>query len=106
MTTAITFSRQNDADSSAQKIFTLEVVLVSESKGLYFLLRDRRALVEKEMKTTSVSRLKYYWFEWIVDFKVKDHKLILEFAPPPPPRGGRGNNKVLYSEAQSRGPAP
>ena len=104
MTTAITFSRQNDADSSAQKIFTLEVVLVSESKGLYFLLRDRRALVEKEMKTTSVSRLKCYWFEWIVDFKVKDHKLILEFAPPP--RGGRDNNKVLYSEAQSRGPAP
>ena len=105
MTTAITFSRQNDADSSAQKIFTLEVVLVSESKGLYFLLRDRRALVEKEMKTTSVSRLKYYWVEWIVDFKVKDHKLILEFARPPP-GGGWGNNKVLYSEAQPRGPAP
>ena len=104
MTTAITFSRQNDADSSAQKIFTLEVVLVSESKGLYFLLRDRRALVEKEMKTTSVSMLKYYWVEWIVDFKVKDHKLILEFAPPP--GGRRGNNKVLYSEAQPRGPAP
>ena len=60
MTTAITFSRQNDADSSAQKMFALEVVLVSESKGLYFLLRDRRALVEKEMKTTSVSRQKYY----------------------------------------------
>ena len=64
MTTAITLARQNDADSSAQKILALEagveVVLVSESKGLYFLLRARRARLEKEMKTTSVFRLKYY----------------------------------------------